>query len=543
MFRKYLLHIVLLFDLTQLQAQSPTLNWQVTIGGSEIDYGRDIFQIDSTTSAYAPAYRVSVVGRTASQDGTVINCAATDTDAFFTQIDTNGVIVSCTTLGGSCYEEFNKGKYVTTTSGQVNAVLLGRTCSNDRDVNGNHGSFDAWMVRTDFGGNVINKKCIGGKGWEDIFDFVEMPDKGFLMCGVSSSDTIDGLQTGTHGNWDGWILRTDSVGNILWNKQYGGSFNDFLYSIVKTHDGNFVIAGFTNSNDGNISGNHGFSDYWILKIDSLGNIIWQKVYGGSSNEYAYKIVETDSDFGFVVSGYTYSFNGDVIGNNSNSGSTDTWLIKTDSIGNLLWNKCFGGASDDFCFSMAKTNNGCFILPVFPNGWGGNPYACQGTQPFKTWIVKIDSLGNIKWSECFGTVGTVYFDGFSESIIQIDFNHFYFISHPGFSGGNVTVAYGGSHDIWLAKIKDNSVINLAENNLTIHPVEIFPNPMTDNLTIKMEEGSQGQLNIKNCLGKILISKTIDASLKSVNISSFMSGLYLIEIIMDNKTNNYKFIKTN
>lgn len=542
MFRKYLLHIVFLFDLTQLQAQSPTLNWQVTIGGSEIDYGHDIFQIDSTTSAYAPAYRVSVVGRTASQDGTVINCAATDTDAFFTQIDTNGVIVSCTTLGGSCYEEFNKGKYVTSTSGQVNAVLLGRTCSNDRDVSGNHGSFDAWMVRTDFTGNVLSKKCIGGKGWEDVFDFVEMPDKGFLMCGVSSSDTINGIVTGNHGGFDGWIVRTDSAGNIIWSKQYGGSYSDFLYSIIKNHDGNYTLAGFTNSSDGNIIGSHGLNDYWVIKIDGVGNLLWQKVLGGSKDEYAYRIFETDFDYGIEIAGFSESSDGDVIGNHSVNCS-DTWIVKMDSLGNTIWSKCYGGGSCDFSFSFSKADNNSFILLITPNGWSNNPFACQGTQPFKSWLVKIDSVGNIIWYDCFGTIGTTHSDGFSECIIKIDNSHYCFISHPYANGGNVSMAYGGSSDIWLAKIQDNSIQNSIIQNNDNSEIKIYPNPATNELTIKFYELVNANLTIKNLHDQVIFATLIYSSDINISLTNLTAGIYILDLRIENKIFHKKFIKTN
>jgi len=118
-------------------------------------------------------------------------------------------------------------------------------------------------------------------------------------------------------------------------KSLGGSSYDNAYSIQQTSDGGYIVAGFSNSNDGNVTGNHGSNDYWVVKLDTTGNILWQKSLGGSNDDYAYSIQQT-SDDGYIVAGFSYSNDGNVTGNH---GKHDYWVVKLDATGNILWQKC------------------------------------------------------------------------------------------------------------------------------------------------------------------------------------------------------------
>ncbi|MDN5355316.1 MAG: hypothetical protein PWQ43_258 [Rikenellaceae bacterium] len=133
----------------------------------------------------------------------------------------------------------------------------------------------------------------------------------------------DGDMSGNHGGYDALVVKLNSSGNIEWQKCLGGTDNDFANSIQQSSDGGFIVAGETKSNDGDVSGNHGVYDYWVVKLNSSGDIEWQKCLGGTDYDYAYSIHQT-SDGGFIVAGNTASNDGDVSGNH---GASDAWVVK------------------------------------------------------------------------------------------------------------------------------------------------------------------------------------------------------------------------
>ena len=135
------------------------------------------------------------------------------------------------------------------------------------------------------------------------------------------------------------------VPTIQWQKTYGGTNDEEAHSICTLKNGDFVIVGSAKSNNGNVSNHHpltpGFydRDFWLIKVDSLGNLLWNKCYGGSGGDDANSLIQT-LDGGFIMAGYTYSEDGDVIG--LHGSGDDFWIVKTDSLGNLQWQKCLGG---------------------------------------------------------------------------------------------------------------------------------------------------------------------------------------------------------
>ncbi|MGB4230357.1 MAG: hypothetical protein WBJ63_07370 [Bacteroidales bacterium] len=129
--------------------------------------------------------------------------------------------------------------------------------------------------------------------------------------------------SGNHGGGDYWVVKLDSSGTIQWQKCLGGTDNDEAKSIQQTSDGGYIVAGETWSNDGDVSGNHGIVDSWIVKLNSSGDIIWQKCFGGTDDDVAFSIQQT-SDGGFIVAGGTWSNDGDMSGNH---GGSDAWVVK------------------------------------------------------------------------------------------------------------------------------------------------------------------------------------------------------------------------
>ena len=200
-------------------------------------------------------------------------------------------------------------------------IVAGETWSNDGDVSGNHGNSDYWVVKLNSSGDIEWQKCLGGTDWDYAYSIQQTSDEGFIVAGQTTSN--DGDVSGNHGVYDAWVVKLNSLGDIEWQKCLGGTDWDDVNPIQQTSDGGFIVAGFTESNDGDVSGNHGNDDAWVVKLNSLGDIEWQKCLGGTIDDRACSIQQT-SDGGFIVTGFTYSNDGDVSGNH---GYSDYWVVK------------------------------------------------------------------------------------------------------------------------------------------------------------------------------------------------------------------------
>jgi hypothetical protein len=209
-------------------------------------------------------------------------------------------------------------------------IVAGKTWSNDGDVTGNHGDGDVWEVffQADFWvvklsatGEIQWQKCLGGSDYDWVNSIQQTSDGGFIIAGETYSN--DGDVTENHGYRDFWIVKLSATGEIQWQKSLGGSWEDEAKSIQQTSDGGFIVAGYTALNDGDVTGNHGGKDFWVVKLSAEGEIQWQKCLGGSKDDEAESIQQTN-DGGFIVAGYTASKDGDITGNH---GGKDFWVVK------------------------------------------------------------------------------------------------------------------------------------------------------------------------------------------------------------------------
>jgi hypothetical protein len=513
-------------------AQAPIYNWGLSVGGSHDETAYEIVTLDSSYQCTGNCPLI-VVGTTNSNDGNICGPFPSDNDAIALNMTTFGSYTACNTYGGSNYDAFYKGLYVPSGS-SFHKIYIGITSSNDGDVSGNHGGGDSWLVRTKFD-NIINQKCIGGKKGDNAYDFIQMWDKGFMICGLSNSDTIDNQLMYNHGGYDGWITRTDSLGNILWSKQYGGSLYDVLKSIIRTKDGGFLCAGYTNSNDSMFSINHGAEDYWIMKIDSMGSLLWQKIYGGSSADFAFKLLEVQNN-NILVSGTTYSFDGDVTGNHGSFGYNDAWVLMLDSVGGIIWEKCYGGSNLEANQSMCKTLDGNVVILSTSSSIDGDLTGQTGF--IGTWIFKIDSLGNILWS---GRCGDGFGGNPASSIVTYNSKDFFFINHPFGSGGDVSTFYGGFKDIWVASMEDTSGITSLIEEVNGYGLSIGPNPLKDKLTIKQELGLHIEIEIHNSLGESILKEHHASNNYVIDLSYLSPGVYFLKSFVNKQSIIKKIIK--
>ncbi|REK50528.1 MAG: PKD domain-containing protein [Bacteroidetes bacterium] len=327
--------------------------------------------------------------------------------------------------------------------------LLGSTGSNNGDVTINRGSIDIWLVKQDTLGKIVWERSYGGSNMDIGTAFSQLPDGGFILSGYTASN--NGNFSGNKGNFDAFLIRTDNHGNILWQKLYGGSQVDLIYSMFQSQDGGFILVGGTYSNDGDVSNNMGDQDFWILKTDSTGSIIWSRSIGGSGLDVCHSLTENSAGE-IIASGTTNSSNGHITRKHFGH---DFWVVKLSSQGNLLWEKCYGGNDQDAAFSICRTSSGQYSIAGYSKSSDGDLISNNGYNDY--WIIIIDEIGNLLMQKNYGGSGaeTVY------SVIQTVDGGFLLTGGTTSNDGDIKVNYG-LEDIWLVKIDRNLNIEWTKN---------------------------------------------------------------------------------
>jgi hypothetical protein len=180
--------------------------------------------------------------------------------------------------------------------------------------------------------------------------------------------------------------------NIDWLQCFGGSDRDYAFSIVNSNDGALVVVGSSMSANGDVSNNYGQTDCWIVKLDTLGNILWERNYGGSGTESACSIQPT-SDHGYIFSGATNSYDGDIWGQH---GYYDVWGVKIDSTGEIQWQNCLGGSKRESAYCVSECHDGGYILAGYTLSEDGDISSHIGDED--AWVVKLDSSGELEWEK-------------------------------------------------------------------------------------------------------------------------------------------------
>ena len=371
------------------------------------------------------------------------------------------------------------------------------------------------------------QKTLGGPGGDHAQSIIQTLDGGYIVAGLCSSN--GGNVTGNHGSRDYWIVKLSTIGVIQWQKSLGGTSVDGANSICQTTDGGYVVAGYSNSNNGDVTGNHGSQDYWIVKLSSTGIIQWQKSLGGTSNEEANSIYQT-TDGGYIVAGYSFSSDGDVTGNH---GSRDYWIVKLTSTGIIQWQKSLGGTGSDIALSIKQTLDGGYIIAGLSTTFNnGDVTSSHGSGDY--WIVKLSSTGVILWQKSLGGSEWEY----AYDVIQTIDGGFVVAGYSNSTDGDVTGNTGA--DYWIVKLSpDNlSSTTFADTNT----FTIFPNPTKENLTIKLDYFIPYQeITITDILGKTIHYQKLNGLITTINTNNFKKGIYFLNLIEGSIKTIKKFIK--
>jgi len=360
-------------------------DWTTALGGSRDEYPYSA--IESGTGHFM------ICGETwSSENGDVSGTHHGLGDYWIVNLTSAGAVNWEKNYGGSSYD---RPKSIKQTS-DGGFIVAGTTQSTDGDVtgSGHHGGIDIWVIKLSPTGEIEWKKCYGGSNDEDLGEIEVLPDGTYVFAGSSDSSDGDLTGSGYHDGWDFWVVWIDEDGDITWQRCYGGTDDESAKSIDQATGGEFIVAGMTGSNSGDVSGNNGSYDYWVIRVASSdGALNAQKCLGGNGYEDAKSIIQT-SDEGFLVGGSTDSEedDGDLIDSNKHTSQNpddpnfDYWVVKLDRSLGVEWQRCYGGSGDDYATQVIQAGDLGFVICGESPSDDGDITDNQGSTDF--WVVKL-----------------------------------------------------------------------------------------------------------------------------------------------------------
>lgn len=371
------------------------IQWQNTIGGDDND---GLSSIDLTPDG---GYILGCHSRSGISFDKTEACQGDD-DFWVIKIDSLGSIQWQNTIGGN--KRDNTLNIISTSDG---GYLAGGTSFSDSSGDKTEGCIgglnaDFWILKLDSVGNITWQNTIGGTGGDWLCSVAQCSDSGYIIGGTSSSDISGDKTENSRGGNDYWILKLDTTGNILWQKTIGGNQEDVLGNVYEVSDGGFILGG---DSDSGISGDKteasmGLRDYWIVKLDSIGNIHWQNAIGGNSVDM-FGFLNLASDGGYYLCGGSYSdLSGDK--NEDCDDCYDFWVLKTDSVGEIVWQNTIAGDDTDHARAILETNDG----DVLVGGSSRSNISKDKTEPSMGW----DDYWILKLSDKYNSIiGTLFCD--------------------------------------------------------------------------------------------------------------------------------------
>jgi len=289
----------------------------------------------------------------------------------------------------------------------------------------------------------------GGSMPDAGYDISRTSDGGYIIAGITQSS--DGDVIGHQGLRDIWLVKLQADGAMEWQRCYGGSADDGSRCVVReTADGGVILSGTTYSTDGDVECTVPIGQKaWVVKTDALGSIVWQRCLGGSGTDGLHSIAPVDG--GYVLSGSTSSPDGDAIGNH---GLADAWVVKLDAEGSTLWSRCYGGSHIDAARSVAATSDGgCIVIGHTQSNDGDlmgiNPYHAPPAPSHTGWILKLDEHGAIQWQRCYGGSGNDYLND-----VRVAPDGTFWVAGVTTSNNGDVSGHHGNNDGWVLRLAAN-----------------------------------------------------------------------------------------
>lgn len=417
-----------------------------------------------------------------------------------------------------------------------NFVILGYGTVTEESSKGS----DAILIKVDANGNLIWRKNYGGALGEKMFDIIELPDASLVVAGQTSSNDDD-VPTHAFGGINAWIFKTDAAGTLLWSKVFGGYSNrpDYIQAIKLANDGNIVLFGSTASNDGDfqnlVSVGNSVEQFFLFKIQAdTGNPLWKKGYPIANSRYNFaKSMTKTLDGGFALAGTN-----EILAV-SNSTSGDYRVVKTDSNGNLTWDKTYIGSNTDEPTSIIQTSDGKYIVAgatQTSNFTDPNPFE-GGTDIL---MIGLDENGERKWGKLIGGTGAEY-AGYNDALLDMGNNSFILTASTVSEAGTIHVPYTNMNIAGILMYFNAPTLSTNEYSVSDSFIKVYPNPSSDYVTVQLNSKQKiEKIEVLDVSGKkVLLPKISESGL--LNISQLPTGVYFLNISSEGKIYYEKLIK--
>lgn len=501
------------------------ITFQKTLGGSTNDYGYSVSQ--TTDGGYIVA-------------GSTIKLGIGGSEVCLFKTDNHGDIQWTKTIGGPAFD----GAYSIIQTNDLGYVLTGYASGLGA------GDDDVYLIKTDMNGDSLWTRVYGGTGAESGRSVQQTNDGGFIITGYTTSFGA--------GNNDVYLIKMDMNGDTLWSRTYGNSEEDFGYSVQQTSDNGYIITGST------ISPGLDSSDVLLIKTDANGDSIWTRTFGESGNDEG-EFVEQTPDGGYVIAGTTNSFG---------AGNFDVYLIKTDTNGNILWTKTYGGSQMDLCRYAQYTSDGGYIIAGFTRSFGAIPD--------KAYLIKTDMNGDTLWTRMIGGSGN---DGDASSVKQTT-DGGYILTGNSISSGNfdfyliktddhgqsgcnesgtstfvtipasqesvpsliviipVTLEFSTASSIGSGGTANTFCLDLGTHELSnMNAIEIWPNPSSGQFVVSFEDIIlKGRIQIYNMIGETVFDEQLNGdSEKQIDLKKCSDGIYFVSVYTGESSYFRKIVK--
>lgn len=357
-----------------------------------------------------------------------------------------------------CYGTFDID-YSFTIANTENGYMIATEVRTGQGLTNYHGLYDIWIIMTDTLGNIIWEKCYGGTNHDTPRKINKTSNNNYyLLCGTMSND--GDVSSFNHGESDLWVVKINEQGDILWEKCYGSPGPDDPRDMILTPDGGFLLLCRVHIAGGDVSQYYGSWDNWMCKCDSLGNIEWEKTLGNQWLDSGMSMI-INSEGNIMMIGAA-AHTGGIVDCSADDGYGDVWLVELDMSGEILWQQCYGGSFYELGTNIKELNDG-YVFAAGSNSNDGDVsghHGPAGNPPDgwgDYWIVKIGDTGEIIWQKSLGG----YNGDDPYYITQIEDGGFMVFgttwSHYGDVSGNHSMPGGYDTDLWVVKLSSEGEI--------------------------------------------------------------------------------------
>ncbi|QMU29522.1 T9SS type A sorting domain-containing protein [Adhaeribacter radiodurans] len=364
------------------------------------------------------------------------------------------------------------------------------------------GDRDFWVVKISSTGEKEWDHTYGGSGFEDLRQIRQLPSGNFVLAGYSISPAGDDKSENSRGGYDFWIVLLNSNGNKIADYRYGGNANDYLQDVLINPDGSLLLGGTSLSGESSdkTQPSQGSSDYWIVKINAEGQILWDKSFGSSSEDNLSTIAAIDNHY--LLAGSSNSPEGGNKSQNSQGGK-DFWILKVDNTGQKIWDKTYGGNQNEELRSVAIAVDGSLLLggTSFSRASGDKTQPSQGSCDY--WAVKTNNAGTLQWNKRFGGTGS---DELRTLWMENDGSYLLGGRSNSDQSGDHTQTSQGRTDFWLVKVPATTTpripaeaftfFSTSEVTLPAEPdLRTYPNPFSQQLSITYQTSKSQLVNVQ------------------------------------------------